>query len=93
MYLGLAPQEVFPALRALLCPVRPWQNPLSLPSLDCLLPIILQYNTIAIKRNAKHCISIQCYYITAKLSKYYNLHPTQALRGLAQVKTERIAGR
>jgi len=25
--------------------------------------------------------------------KYYNLHPTQALRGLTQVKTERITGR
>jgi len=25
--------------------------------------------------------------------KYYNLHPTQALRGLVWVKTERIAGR
>jgi len=24
---------------------------------------------------------------------YYNLHPTQASRGLAQVKTERMAGR
>jgi len=24
---------------------------------------------------------------------YYDLHPTQALRGLARVKTERMAGR
>ena len=24
---------------------------------------------------------------------YYNLHPIQALRGLARVKTERMAGR
>jgi len=26
-------------------------------------------------------------------SLYYNLHPTQASRGLAQVKTEHMAGR
>jgi len=27
------------------------------------------------------------------VGSYYNLHPTQALRGLAWVKTERITGR
>jgi len=27
------------------------------------------------------------------MGTYYDLHPTQALRGLARVKTERIAGR
>jgi len=26
-------------------------------------------------------------------AEYYDLHPIQALRGLARVKTERIAGR
>ena len=30
---------------------------------------------------------------TKTLVLYYNLHPTQALRGLVRVKTERIAGR
>jgi len=31
--------------------------------------------------------------LTVLLSNYYDLHLTQALRGLAQVKTERIVGR
>ena len=28
-----------------------------------------------------------------EVETYYNLHPTQALRGLVRVKTERMAGR
>ena len=35
-------------------------------------------------------LSLRCF---TNLAVYYDLHPTQASKGLARVKTERIAGR
>ena len=43
--------------------------------------------------NNKNKLFIKNYNLRLHPYSYYNLHPTQALRGLAWVKTERIAGR